>query len=203
MNTKKLNDFAKKQPIALGCAFLSIVLAVVIYYRADGLPDAEAQLAAKTAEWEHIRDNVKNSEQLSEQFATLTQATQAVESRLVHADQLAINLQYFYRLEAETQTKLTDLRQTGLVDYTKSQERKGLQKKGLFPSIGYAVVVQGPYERLMNFLRRIENSEHFARVDSLTLASAGGGETNAGGGANNTRATDLSLRLDIELLGMP
>jgi len=195
MNTKKLNDFAKKQPIALGCAFLSIVLAVVIYYRADGLPDAEAQLAAKTAEWEHIRDNVKNSEQLSEQFATLTQATQAVESRLVHADQLAINLQYFYRLEAETQTKLTDLRQTGVIDSTKSRDGKGPPSKSAYASIGYAVAVQGSYARLMNFLRRIENSEHFSRVNSLTLTSAGG--------EANTAAADLSLRLDIELLGKP
>ncbi len=186
MNTQKLGDFAKKQPIALVCAVISVIFAAAIYYRSGALPAVEDKLKDKTAEWEHIRDNVKNSEQLDEQFATLTQAIQVIESHLVHPDQLAINLQYFYKLESETQTKLTDLRQTGLADKKKVHNTA-------YAGVGYAVSVQGSYPLLMNFLRRIENSEYYSRVDGLTLTQAGGGRN----------ATDLSLRLDLELLGLP
>lgn len=196
MNTKKINDFAKKQPIALGCAFLSIILMAAIYYRRGALPETEAQLNDKTAEAENISDNKKNAEQLDEQFATLAQAVQTIESRLVHVDRLAINLQYFYKLESETKAKLTDLRQTGVVDSRKFQVSKGPPKKTFYAGIGYAVSVQGSYPQLMDFLRHIENSEHFSRVDDLTLTQVGGSETSA-------TSKDLSLRLDLELLGMP
>ncbi|HZP60119.1 MAG TPA: hypothetical protein VFB27_07310 [Opitutaceae bacterium] len=189
MNAKKINDFLKKQPVALCCAFLSLVLAGVIYYRSGAVPAAASQLADKTAEWEHIRDNVKNSEQLNEQSAALTQAMQAIEARLIHADQLASNLQYFYRLETETQTKLTDLRQIGV-----SKSKTGAAR--IYVSVGYAVATQGTYLRVMDFLRRIENSEHFCHVTSLTLSHTGGNEATG-------PAAELSLRLDLELLGAP
>ena len=196
MNGKKIKDFAKKQPVALGCIFLSIALLAAIYYRRDALPGAEADLNDKTAEAEHINDNKKNAEQLDEQFAALTHSVEAMETRLVHADRLAINLQYFYKLESETKTKLTDLRQTGTVNPTKLQSKKGPSKKNNYAGIGYTVSVQGSYLQLMDFLRRIEDSEHLSRVDDLTLTHAGGGETTA-------NSADLSLRLDLELLGVP
>jgi hypothetical protein len=189
MTSKSLTNFAKKQPIALGCAFLCLALGAGIYFRRDALTEAQAKLADKTKEWEHIRDNVKNSEQLSEQFSALTQTIPAIESRLVHADQLAINLQYFYKLESETQTKIIDLRQIGVVTNKSSS-------KASYAGIAYTVSVQGSYPQVMDVLRRIENSEYFSRVRGLALLGSDAGKANTG-------PVNLSLKLDIQLLGWP
>jgi hypothetical protein len=190
MNTHQLNDFAKKQPLALVCAFLCMVLAAGTYFRRDALAAARVDLENKTAEGEHIIDNVKNAAQLNEQYAAIAQATQAIESRLVHVDQLAVNLQYFYKLESDTQTKLGDLRQAGVVN-----SWKGAGKAAYSP-IGYSVSVQGSYPQLLDFLRRIENGEHFSHVHNLTLA-------HASSGPDQNNSAMLSLRLELELLGLP
>lgn len=186
MDTQQINDFAKKHPLALGCGFLCIALAVGIYFRRDALAEARVQLDDKTAEGEHVTDNVKNSTQLGEQYAALAQATQTIESRLVHADQLAINLQYFYKLESDTQVKLTDLRQTGVPPIGKNSG------KTAYVPIGYTISAEGAYPRLLDFLRRVESGEHFSRMHNLRFSRAGSG--------SNPEA--LSLRIDLDLLGL-
>ncbi len=186
MDTQQINDFAKKHPLALGCVFLSLVLAAGIYFRRDALAEARVQLDAKTVEGEHVTDNVKNSAQLGEQYAALAQAAQMIESRLVHADQLAINLQYFYKLGSDTQTKLTEIRQTGAAALGKNAG------KTAYSAIGYTASVEGTYPQVLDFLRRVENGEHFSRIRNLRLARAGSG----------SNPDDLSLRLELDLLGL-
>lgn len=189
MIMKQLTDFVKKQPIALGCAFFAVVLAGGTYFRRGALAEAQAARTDKTEQRDHIVSNVTDSVHLNEQFAAMTQAVQSIESRFVHADQIAINLQYFYKLESETQTKLTQLQQTGVI-----APRDG--RKHIYAGIGYSISVQGTYPQLMDFLRRIENSEHFSHVRGLTLAHANGGDAAAS-------SKDLLLGLEIELLGLP
>jgi hypothetical protein len=192
MTAIKLPNFIKKQPVALGCALLCAALAVAIYLGRDALAKATDDLAQKKSEGEHFRENVTNAGKLDEQFESITRATQAIEARLVHADQLAINLQYFYKLESETQTKLTDLRQTGVTTSTKNTGKTN------YVGVAYSIGVQGTYPQLLDFMRRVENGEHFSRVLGLTLSRAGGGETATPG---NTGV--LSLNLNLELLGLP
>ncbi len=185
-------NFIKKQPIALGCALLCVALVVAIYLRRGTLAEANDVLVQKKMEGEHLSENVTSGSKLDEQLAAMTQATQAIEARLVHADQLAVNLQYFYKLESETQTKLSDLRQTGAVAInTKNGE------KSAYVGVGYVIVVNGTYPQLLDFLRRVENGDRFSRVLSLTLSGGGSGENTPG------KAQSLSLNLNFELLGLP
>jgi Tfp pilus assembly protein PilO len=191
MTTIKLPNFIKKQPVAVVCALLCVGLGMAIYFRKDSLAEANDILAQKKSDGEHLRDNVTNASKLDEQFAAMTQAIQAIEARLVHADQLPINKQYFYKIQAETQTKLTGVNQSGVATPGKNAG------KTAYVAIVYAISVEGTYTQLLDFMRRVENGEHFARVQGLTLARASGGENTPG----NTGS--LSLNLNLELLGLP
>jgi Tfp pilus assembly protein PilO len=193
MTAIKLPNFIKKQPVAVVCALLCVGLAVAIYYGKEALSDANDILAQKKAEGEHLSENVTNASKLDEQFEAMTQATQAIEARLVHTDQskLATNKQYFYKIEEETQTELAGLSQSGV---TASNKNAG---KTNYAGVAYSISVEGTYPQLLDFLRRVENGEHFSRVRSLTLSSAGGGESTSGNPGS------LSLSLNLELLGLP
>jgi Tfp pilus assembly protein PilO len=184
MTEIRLPNFVKKQPVAVVCALLCVVLAAAIYFRRDALAEANDILTQKRSDGEHLRDNVTNASKLDEQFAAMTQATQAIEARLVHVDQLAINKQYFYKIESETQTKLTNLSQSGVVSSSKSNG------KTFYVAVVYSINVEGSYAQLLDFVRRVENGEHFSRVQDLSLSSGGG-------------ASNLSLSLNLELLGVP
>jgi Tfp pilus assembly protein PilO len=197
MTAIKLPNFIKKQPVALVCALICVGLALAIYFRRDALASAQSELDDKTAQEKHLKDNVDSAnslnnkaDRLDEQCAAMTQAIQAIEARLVHADQsqLPTNLRYFYKLQSETQTKLIDLRQTGQGPSTKNGG------KAAYIGVSYSIGVQGSYPQLLGFLRRLENGEHFSRVKGVTLS---------GGGDAAGKAENLSLSLNLDLLGLP
>lgn len=197
MTAIKRPDFLKKHPVALVCSLLCVGLALAIYFRKDAQVQALAELDDKIAQGSHLKENVDNanslnkSDRLDEQYAALTQVIQSIEARLVHADQLAINLQYFYKLESETQTKLTNLSQTGVVA---SRRNPG---KTSYVSVAYAIGVQGTYPQLLDFVRRVENGDHFSRVVGMVFSFTGDDESAPQSTGN------ISLNLNLELLGLP
>jgi hypothetical protein len=188
MNKIKLPNFIKKQPIAVACAVICVALGAAIYFCNGVLAEANDLLAQKKSEGEHLRENVTNGSKLDEQYASISQSLQAIEQRLVHADQLAINLQYFYEIESATQTKLADVRQGGLSASTKNAGKTN------YNGVSYNLTVRGTYAQLLDFFRRVENGRRFARVSSLGLS---------GGDVDADSSTILSLTLNIELLGLP
>jgi len=199
MNAIALPNFIKKQPVAVVCALFCVALAVAIYFRKDTLATAQAELDDKTSRANHLKENVDSAtsvnkaDRLDEQLATMTQATQAIEARLVQTDQskLATNKQYFYKIEEETQTKLKALNQSGVANSAKNATKTN------YAGVVYSISVEGTYPQLLDFLRRIESGEHFSRVLSLKLNHDNGGENAP------ATAASLSLNLDLELLGLP
>lgn len=180
-------SFLKKQPITLGCALLSVILIGGIVYRRDAVPAAAAEVEDRTTKGERLSANLTNSAHLTEQREALVQANAAVSGRLVRAGELSKNLQYFYRLEAETGTKYTDLKQLP----TAAKLAPGTS----YQPVPYSVTVEGNYFQLVTFLRRLENGVHFCRVMNSTLSRAGNSEL--------LQNQQLTLNLNLELLGQP
>ena len=186
ISNEQVLGFLKKHPISVGCAVLSLVLGAAIYFRAATIPAARAVLEEKSAEGERLAGNVKYGNQLKEQLDELMADNKAIETRLVRAPQLGINSQYFYKLEADTGTKLLNLTQMPAAAQVKGAP------KGNFPPVGFSVNVQGNYTQLVDFLHRLENGLHFCRVLSASCSKAG-----------TTDNDLLTLSLSVELLGLP
>lgn len=174
----------KKHPVGFGCGLIALALAVGTYYRYEEVPAAEALLEQRTGEGERLKTNIKHSLLLKEQYDALAAANREVGVRAVRLGALATNLQYFYRIEAETGAKLVDLRQLAPAPV------KGPAPKYL--RIPYSLSVQGDYAKVLTFLRRLETGTHFCRINSATFAPVTNGEPN-----------DVTLVLSIELLGLP
>ena len=152
-------------------------------------PQAETRLEQKASLGERIDANLKNGVQLGEQTAALAAARQQIEARLIHPDELAKNLQFFYKLEADTGTKLIDLRQNA------NQAKVGPEGKTGYIGVGYALTVRGDYVRLLDFLHRLESRQRFCRIMTASVA--------VNGSSPSERANELTLNLALELLGQP
>ena len=187
ISSKQVIAFIKKNPIGIGCGALCLVLAAVMYYRSDLVPASEAELEQQSIEAERLAGNLKNAAQLQEQLDAMIAAGKQVEARLVHPGDLAKNQQYFFKLEAETGTKI-DCRQNPLP--------ADKDRKTIYLSVPYSVTVQGDYSQVLSCLRRLENGISYCRVLSATLTAGGAG---AGDAAN----VPLTLVLNLELLGQP
>jgi hypothetical protein len=181
----------KANPISVACGALALTLAVGIYLRSGRLPESEALLEQKVTQGERIDANLKNGVQLADQYAAISAARKEIEARLIRPDELAKNLQFFYKLEADTGTKLVDLRQNVLVP-----GKAGGKGKTAYTGIVYAVAVRGDYSRLLDFLRRLESGQRYCRVMSATLIGVSNG-------VEGSRGNDLTLNLGLELLGQP
>ena len=181
--------FVKKNPIGFGCGALCLALAAAMYYRADMVPASEAELEQQATEAERLAGNLKNAAQLPEQLDAMIAAGKQVEARLVQPGDLAKNQQYFYKLEADTGTK---------IDCRQSTPPAAKDRKTLYLSVPYTVTVQGDYAQILNLLRRLESGAHYCRMLTATL-------TAPGGGVSSGESTDnqLTLNLNLELLGQP
>ena len=189
ISNDQLLALIKKNPVVTGAALLCVLLIAAIYLRLDALPTATEELEAKSAEGKRLAENIKHSAQLAEQLAAVAAANQEIELRLVRTSQLASNLQYFYRLEADTGTKLLDLRQ--------GTAPRAAATGGKIP-VGFNLSVQGSYLQVFDFLRRVESGIHYCRIQTASIVPVD--ET---GGVGLTRPTAARLTLNLELLGTP
>ncbi len=178
----------KKQPIGFACGVICLLCAGWLYYRSDEIDQRQAQLKTASEKAAVIKSNVGFAKNLPEQVDELQVSTKELEGRLVRAGQLAVNLQYFYKLEAENEVKLLDVRQNSLPRNT----------KGLYAGIPYNVNVQGSYKQVMAFLQRLEGGRHFCRINGATFTKAGG--TSEG---PQSSGNPMTLALSLELLGQP
>lgn len=184
MTDKELIALLKKHPLPVACVGLAVALAVASYFRADDLPTAAEELEKKSAEAQRIAANIQNAAQLNEQLGAIVTAGKEIEGRLIRVGELAKNLQYFYKLESETGTKLTELRQLPPANVKNAP-------KTAFTAVGFSVGVQGDYTSLVDFLRRLEHGTHYCRVVTSNIAGAG------------VERGLLRLSITVELLGQP
>jgi hypothetical protein len=180
MNTADLVALLKKHPIGVGCGLVGIVCGILLYLRSDNITASQAELEASSAQAARMAANVRNATGLSEHVTEIQVHTKELEGRLMKAGQLAVNLQYFYKLETENEVKLVDVRQGATPRGAKT----------LYIGVPFNVSVQGPYPNVMNFLTRVQNGRHFCRINSASFTKVGD-------------TADMSLALTLELLGQP
>lgn len=171
----------KKQPIGFACLLICLLGGGWLYYRSGELDVQQAAYEAKSAEAANFSSNVALAKNLPEQVTELQAATKELDGRLVREGQLAVNLQYFYKLEAENEVKLQDVR----------QNPRPRTAKVTYVGIPYNVNVQGPYKNVMAFLQRLEKGRHFCRINTANFTKLSGGDA------------VVTLSLSLELLGQP
>jgi Tfp pilus assembly protein PilE len=184
MTNEEFYAFAKKNPVTVVCAVITVLAVVGIYFRSGDFPEAEADLAQKSAAAERYALNIKYSAQLKEQLDAAVAANKQIEGRLTRASQQGINTQYFYKLQRETGVKL--------VSFAQAPTAPAKATKSAYIPVAFNVSVQGSFPQILDFLRQLESGTHYVRVLTANCAS------------NITaRSSPLTLTLTLEMLGLP
>jgi hypothetical protein len=178
--------FLKKNVISVACVVVSILIGLALYYRSDNLPEAEKVLADRAKQGELLAANIEDSADLKEQHAALVESNTAITERMIHTGQLAENYQYFYKLESDTGTKISDPRQLPWNPPGKSAAKPN------FIAIGFTLSAQGDYGQLIDLLRKLENGEHYCRVNTCSLRPLG----------TDVRGGPMIMALSLELMGV-
>jgi hypothetical protein len=182
--------FAKKHPVGVSCLLIALVCGVALYFRADAISVSQAQYEATSDEAAKMISNVKNAPGLEEQVAEMQELGKELDARLIKGSQLAVNLQYFYKLEADHGVKFLDVRQTA----SARAARPGAPKT-IFTPVPFTLSVEGQYAQLVKFLGALQNGRHLCRINSAVF--------NKPNAAANSETSTITLALNLELLGQP
>ena len=186
MTNEEAVAFLKKNVIPVACVIVSIAVGVAIYLRSGLLPDAEKVLLQQSQQAELLAANIEASGQLKEQHTALVSANKTIANRMIRVGQLAENLQYFYKLESDTGTKLSDPHQSSYSPPSKSAPKTN------FIAIGFTLSAQGDYGQLIDLVRRLENGDHYCRINTLSLKPLG----------TDVRGGGMLMYLSLELMGV-
>ncbi len=171
----------KKYPVLLVCSILSLAMGSALFFRSGLTAQIQMDLESVSKEVKRYSSNISNAAQLHEQSDFIFKANEAVKARTLSAESLAINLQYFYRLESETGVKYLDLRPGG------RSGAKATSKQSYVP-LNYIVTIQGSFDQIMTYMRHIERGAYFARVNTASVTGSG---------------VAVTVNLNIDLLGSP
>jgi len=178
----------KKYPVGAASIGLVLIMGGVLYVRNLSLSEQLESYNTQSEEAKKLAANITNSNQLEEHVRALAEANKTIDGRLVNPQDLAINLQYFYKIEADTGVKLLDARPV--------DARGGKSgAKGVFGAVQYNISLQGRYLQTLSFLRRLERGTYFCRVISANCGPAQSGQEKGTG--------ETVMSLTVELLGRP
>jgi hypothetical protein len=158
----------------------------------DLLVQARTETQLLQSEAENIKRNLRNATGLREQLADLKVLLSIVDARLVRQEDLASNLQYFYRLESETGAKILLLRQMTGATVTAPAAPSST---AAYRPIPYSVIVEGSAAQVMAFLTRLERGPHFNRSQVFTA------QRGATDSAEGIRSGTVVVNLNVELMG--
>jgi hypothetical protein len=186
MTNAEFIAFIRKNVVCVSCVLVSVIIAVILYLRSGLLPEAEKVLSEKSQQGQLIQANLEDARQLIEQHAAIVAANQMIANRMIRVGQLAENMQYFYKLENDTGTKLTDPRQLAWAPPPKNAPKTS------YTPVSFAITAQGNYAQIMDLLRRLENGEHYCRVNTCNIHPA----------SETQRGSALIITISLDLLGI-
>jgi hypothetical protein len=176
----ELGRLAQRYPFCAACILLSAVLAAASLFLRGDLVDFETLQQTRSHEGGRMLGFISRGAQLRSETAIIRAAAQRITENLVVEKNIPENFWYFYKIEQDTQTKLTEL-----------QQRPDTGTPTAYKRVPYSLRVTGGFRPVIAYLQKLETGSRFGRINSFVLqrqaAPAGG----------------LLLVLDLDLLAFP
>ena len=182
IETKDLVNLWKRQPVLCTCGVVVLGLLLSLYFRMGDREEVENALAERTKLRNRQAANIKYGVGLDAQTQRLKTANAALASNALKVGELALNQQFFLRLEAETGVKILDLRPLPVAAPAKDAPADA------FVPIGFALSLSGNYDQLVLFMNRLEEGETLGRI--------------VNGGLSGSEAGTQTLSITVDLLGL-
>jgi Tfp pilus assembly protein PilO len=167
---------------------LAVVMAALTFVRGGNVTELQEIVDERSNAGARLKNNLRYSAELDEHLATVREAVETIESKVINPGALATNQQFFYRLEQELGITLIDLRQSPVEESTTPTE---------YSAVPYIVSVRGTYLQIVSFLQRLEQGDRVIRFNSTNF-SPGRGTASQGADPYDPL---IILTLDLELLG--
>lgn len=175
----------RQYPIAISTLVLAVVLGLYVWSGGDNKIQLARQLTDLQSQWERMERNLRNATGLESQLEEMQELRAKMRTRMTRREEVALNLNYFYRLEQQSNVSISSINQ---LPASAGQQARHLPTMADFDIIGYSMTIEGSFNDVLSFLQSIQQGEYFARIENVNF---GRGRDQAG------RAVSASIQVFI------
>lgn len=161
MNSEQLIAKLKQYPLAVGCALVILVMAVLTFLRGDRIVELEKEAQALQEKVDIINRNRENAVNLQANLDQLQALADNIDSRVIDPEANTDNYRYFLSMSEKAQVNLVDP-STGKVT-----EGAGMK---VYSLVQYPLSVSGQFENVLKFIYYLRTGDHIVRIDSMSLS---------------------------------
>jgi Tfp pilus assembly protein PilO len=180
----RLWQLALRFPFAAAGFALSLIFAALSIWLHFDSRALEAEQQKRARDGDNMLKFIARGSQLRTELTTVRAAAQRITESLVVEKNIPENFWYFYKIEQDTQVKLTELQ----------QRPAPLQDTGAtttYKRVPYSLKLTGPFRAVVAYLQRLESGSRFGRINSFQMQR------------QDPTSSNVVLQLDLDLLGFP
>ncbi|HKK17453.1 MAG TPA: hypothetical protein VJ952_02130 [Opitutales bacterium] len=183
-----LTDKIKQYPLAVICAVLLMVCAVIIFLRGGVASELAVKEADLTSRIRTIDQNIKNSKDLEQDTEDLKAIVERMDALLFDRYERAINISFFYEFEDKAGVVISNISQLPQPDPVYADG--GPRKLDLHSTLVYNITLSGSFSEVLKFLYEVNRAAPIIRVADFQVSRSSG---QAGGESVDARLRVLVM----------
>ena len=174
MNTAVILSKLRQYPLPVLCAILLVVVVVLYFLRSPLIDELDAANAELEQQRNAMQFNKRESQQLKAQVERGKKLLEDADRRLMDPKEVALNYDFFYRLEKATGVRIVSMGQA--ISTESNPWRPSLS---LYRLVAYDITVEGNLVELMQFAHQVQTGNYLTRLESLSASKSGATQANA------------------------
>lgn len=168
MKASGITDKLRQYPLAVLCAVIIVVCALVIFLRGGVLSELSVQESDLTSRIRTINENVENSKNLKQDTEELAIMVEKMNSLLFDRYERAVNISFFYEFEERAGVVISNISQLPQPDPIYSDG--GPRKLDLHSTLVFNMTLSGSFSNVLTFLYEIDRAEPIIRVADFQVS---------------------------------
>ncbi len=150
----------RRHSLSALCAVVCILCGIVCWYIYGNMRWLELEHKQVAQDSDLAQASLISGPSVKQERLAALAITRQIEDNLVVEDNLAENLQYFYKMEDRTKAHVVELRPLNSIIS---------DSKSLYKRVPFSIRVTGTYEQDVGFLDGIETGPRLASITSLSI----------------------------------
>ncbi len=192
---QQMLGFFRRNPFVIASSALAILLWVANYFIWQRHRELASSHQTLQRSGEDMLQSLTNHSRITAELATVKEALAYIDQHLIHEGDLPENMGYFYQLETASRIRLQALNQLSSMPPPPEQS---------FKTVPFTLRTSGSYRQVLRFLRELETGPRLYRVQTYSIAQAGGpGSPGLPGDDPAAPPATVTLDITLEVLAHP
>ncbi len=167
MNLSVISKKIKQYPLLVVSLVIVVLCGTLFIMRGPKIKQFQDEITRLDREWENVQTNLERSAGLDVDIADIQSGLEQIQSRLMHADEVAANYEFFYSMEKESGVQFMGFSQGVPSDGSSLQLSKA--KLEHFSVLPCDIAMNGNISQILTFMNLLDHQDYIIRFDLLNV----------------------------------